>query len=366
MEANYSSRNNDIDGSWIGIDLGTSNSGAAVWDGVRGHPKWMRLPGGLSRPGSGSASGNSGKDGRLVPSVLLFVHSSAISTLDADDGFAIAKDEHAFLQEHVVEELTGIPDVAVFTGYAAQRRVQTWEEASSTSSGCCKYSASDVCAAYVTDWKHLLLLATAAAASKIDTIDCEVSGKESLSNRSRDRDEQGRVGIRPLGAPNRSSSSSTTAVWLHPWQLAALLLRSLRLAAASYLKGPARRKGLRIPRGGPSFSSSSSSSSSPEPAACVVGVPAGTGQMYRQQIRSAGHAAGFSRVETVVESTAAVLTYGLAVAGSEERVILVMDMGGGTNGKPKIRYSFQSPCLVKSHALWFDILSARIPYGERE
>jgi molecular chaperone DnaK (HSP70) len=65
---------------WIGIDLGTSNSSVAVWDSIRGHPKWIRLgyhfiaaPTNQSNHDNSDTNNNGGKDGRLVPSCILFV-----------------------------------------------------------------------------------------------------------------------------------------------------------------------------------------------------------------------------------------------------------------------------------------------------
>ena len=36
--------NNNNNGAWIGIDLGTTNCAAAVYDRTRGGCKWMRIP----------------------------------------------------------------------------------------------------------------------------------------------------------------------------------------------------------------------------------------------------------------------------------------------------------------------------------
>eukprot|EP00531_Pseudo-nitzschia_arenysensis_P014433 CAMPEP_0116143870 /NCGR_PEP_ID=MMETSP0329-20121206/15680_1 /TAXON_ID=697910 /ORGANISM="Pseudo-nitzschia arenysensis, Strain B593" /LENGTH=679 /DNA_ID=CAMNT_0003639217 /DNA_START=41 /DNA_END=2080 /DNA_ORIENTATION=+ len=55
---------NDNDGIWIGIDLGTSNSACAVWDSSRGGSKWVRLRGITESTGT--------KIGRIMPSVVRF------------------------------------------------------------------------------------------------------------------------------------------------------------------------------------------------------------------------------------------------------------------------------------------------------
>lgn len=55
---------NDPNGIWIGIDLGTSNSACAVWDSSRGGSKWVRLKGVTESQGT--------KAGRIMPSVVRF------------------------------------------------------------------------------------------------------------------------------------------------------------------------------------------------------------------------------------------------------------------------------------------------------
>ena len=72
-------------GIWVGIDFGTSNSCAAVWDSSRGSSKWIRLP-------MISKQEISGKHGRMVPSVVRIhgddhfsVGAQAIHQQQADD-----------------------------------------------------------------------------------------------------------------------------------------------------------------------------------------------------------------------------------------------------------------------------------------
>lgn len=55
---------NDRDGIWIGIDLGTSNSACSVWDSSRGGAKWVRLSVVTEPMGT--------KAGRIMPSVVRF------------------------------------------------------------------------------------------------------------------------------------------------------------------------------------------------------------------------------------------------------------------------------------------------------
>ena len=75
-------------GGWIGIDLGTSNCTAAVWDLDRSRCKVLRLGyKNLARPPSDGSKG-----GKIVPSAVLFINDGddkvgyeAISNLDNDD-----------------------------------------------------------------------------------------------------------------------------------------------------------------------------------------------------------------------------------------------------------------------------------------
>jgi molecular chaperone DnaK (HSP70) len=74
-------------GAWIGIDLGTSNCAAAVWDSTRGRPKVLQL--------GSAATPRKGKEGRVLPSVVLLVRrhdtpntAGIVPTVDAIVGHA--------------------------------------------------------------------------------------------------------------------------------------------------------------------------------------------------------------------------------------------------------------------------------------
>ena len=76
---NNNKRNNYINsdntsetGAWIGIDFGTTNCAAAVWDSTRGRPKVLRLgPAAIPHRCTGG-----GKAGRILPSIILLRHTS--------------------------------------------------------------------------------------------------------------------------------------------------------------------------------------------------------------------------------------------------------------------------------------------------
>jgi molecular chaperone DnaK (HSP70) len=66
MNNNNNNKNNSPEpGAWIGIDLGTSNCAAAVWDSTRGRPKVLQL--------GSAAIPRKGKVGRVVPSIVVVV-----------------------------------------------------------------------------------------------------------------------------------------------------------------------------------------------------------------------------------------------------------------------------------------------------
>jgi hypothetical protein len=63
-------RKHDLDGAWIGIDLGTTNCAVAVYDRIRGGSKWIRLPLiGMNEPSI--RDDHSNKMGRIVPSIII-------------------------------------------------------------------------------------------------------------------------------------------------------------------------------------------------------------------------------------------------------------------------------------------------------
>lgn len=65
---------------------------------------------------------------------------------------------------------------------------------------------------------------------------------------------------------------------------------------------------------------------------CVITVPAYFNDAQRQATKDAGKIAGFDVLRIINEPTAAALAYGLDknVSGSEEKIIAVYDLGGGT------------------------------------
>jgi molecular chaperone DnaK (HSP70) len=312
-------------GAWIGVDLGTSNCSAAVWDSFRGHPKWMRL--GQHNLAVKQREQNN-KAGRIVPSVVLLLSKEA----------AVALDCIGDCQEmiHIIDLAGGrnstssINDIVALVGAAAIDRLEEWSRPDKNKNMNMSYSPAELAACVVTSVKRVFGM-------QLSNVDAAV--QESLSLKLHQDDNNGNNGsimieIHPLGAAQ--------PVFVSPVQLAAVLLQSIRLAGDDYLHKNITKKSLQIP------SSKESSSTLTECRNCVVGVPAHYGRQQRALVESACRTAGFAgHVSTVTESTAAAMAYGLFVGGIADhndntdndsnnekkktaKTILVFDMGGGT------------------------------------
>lgn len=278
-------------GVWIGVDFGTTHSCTAVWDSTRGHPKWMRLEGIAFPQGS--------KSGRLVPSVVLFVSPSAARQFD-----------RTFPVNHIVGR-----DLYAVVGAPALDLLEQSElhlesaQASKTrgNKASVSWSPSEITTAMVTSVKR--------AISERDDETTRESLPYDIVQEEGPSDETSvvKIQVTPLGA--------TEAVSIPVKHVIAVLLFALRQASEAYLKRHMRKKRLVVPVTGDSLDCRH----------CVVGAPAQWGRQAREQVKDAARLAGFSgNVQTLTESSAAVLCYGLTVAGSDDKRILVFDMGGGT------------------------------------
>ena len=116
-----------------------------------------------------------------------------------------------------------------------------------------------------------------------------------------------------------------------PLQVTTILLQSIRIAASDYLINNNRSK----------IQAPGLQEEGDDIQNCVIGVPAHYSQVQRRAIQNAAKNAGFTgQVSVMTESTAATMAYGLFVSPniprdredmeSEEKNILVFDMGGGT------------------------------------
>jgi molecular chaperone DnaK (HSP70) len=360
---------------WIGIDLGTSNSAAAVWDSKRGHAKWLRLAG---RRG-GLATPEATKVGRLVPSTLLFVTPEFLRS-QLPQLMSLAKPKQGATQvldqfETFVEDWYDVSDIVcagystkddsskvyAYVGEAAVRMKQALMDlvfiVSDTNSSAAQ---NDIAAAFCRGYKHLFSRhgegRTAEHLSQVvGGLPVELGGDPN--------DPHWLVTIRPLQqVPGLlSSEPRPRTLLLRAHVLAAVTLRALRTSANRYLARHVlhpRGKKLQVPAYDANDDNNQHGKGSlPDDGmaidAChaVIGVPVHFDQSQRQAVRLAAQLAGFSAqvevtqpideqprgISILTESTAAAMSYGLLTATMDEnghnretKTILVFDMGGGT------------------------------------
>ena len=316
-------------GGWIGIDLGTSNCTAAVWELDRSRCKVLRLGyKNLARPPPDGSS--SGKGGKIVPSAVLFdeddddkVGYDAISQLGNADGdetcntidmsaalvtsfkrvVGMTSNQARELQLSDGEFWDSLPFQAVILNEEDSKKERTFKQQSNQPEVNVNDAAYDV----------LGDIATGTHAQSL-------SAKENLSKTS--KKEGVAICIRAL--------NSTTDRLVTPLDVTSTLLQSIRIAANEYLIGKNRSK-IVAPGMSPS-----ESNAQPLIENCVIGVPAHYSLAQRSSIQIAAKEAGFSGyVGVMTESTAAAMSYGLFVtpttsSDDKGKIILVFDMGGGT------------------------------------
>ena len=310
-------------GGWIGIDLGTSNCTAAVWDLDRSRCKVLRLGyKNLARPPSDGSS--SGKGGKIVPSAVLFdddddakVGYDATSQLEKCNNVdmsaalvtsfkrvvGMTSNQARELQLSDGEFWDSLPFHAVILNEEDSKKEPTAKQQSNQ----LEVNANDVAYDVLGD---------------IDTGTHTQSLSANENSLKTNKKEGVAIRIRPL--------NSATERLVTPLDVTSSLLQSIRIAANEYLQGKNRSKIL-----APGMSSSESNAQ-PLIENCVIGVPAHYSLAQRTSIQMAAKEAGFSGyIGVMTESTAAAMSYGLFVTPTSSsdykgKIILVFDMGGGT------------------------------------
>ena len=263
-------------GAWIGIDLGTSNCCAAVWDATRARPKVLQLHG-LARP-------RKGKTGRVMPSALLLGEGS--------------------WQDIGVR-------VKTLVGHDAVKRMEE--------TGSVKAFVSSVKRLIGESVPTITMTTTTATTPDGAATQNDAFGKDSVPMIGTEFiDGKLTIRVQPL--------DQDETVNVVPEQVLRLLLESIRQAAEVYLMKNTRKKKLSVPGG-----STPVTVGTTQVCNCVVGVPAHFGTQQRALVIEACRQAGFSgHVSTLTESTAASMAYGLFVSVPTTKHVMVLDMGGGT------------------------------------
>jgi molecular chaperone DnaK (HSP70) len=316
-------------GAWIGIDLGTTNCTAAVWDLNSSSPKVLRLTT-LARPV------DSGKGGKIVPSVVTFFEdgsTEAASVLDdaASGEFSTLVGYQALqCADQAGELLVGAFNQATVTSF---KRV-----VGMTSRQAKELQASDPDFWNSLPFQTIILDGVRAHQdlSNTQTLDMLGAPKTKPSDLTPKVAQEGvAIRIQPLPfnplhdkLQNISRRDSSEYI-ISPLQVTTILLQSIRNAADAYLT---KNKSIRPP----SIHVNSNECNDHTIQNCIIGVPAHYSHTQRIAIQTAAKNAGFNGyIGVMTESTAAAMSYGLFVSPNvkcedREKRILVFDMGGGT------------------------------------
>lgn len=370
-------------GAWIGIDLGTSNCTAAIWDCNSSSCKVLRLGHrSLARP---SNSSGSEKGGKIVPSAVLFYEGGVAAGVAAgvDSGSGV-RDVVDGTSVNTVKFGSGgtatILGMSTLVGYEA---VQCTSD--SVKSVTINNEVDQQSTALVTSVKRVVGMTSRQAAGlqradpdfwnslpfqsivlndekadavveqqksthKSDLVEAyDVLGDTNnqtapLSKEQSEAKEGVSIRIRPLrynplaaGTQHSPTSpTSTTERLVSPLQVTTILLHSIRIAADEYLSKNSSK--VRAPQSLQTKDEGESDHLDITIQNCVIGVPAHYSHAQRSAIQRAAKTAGFGGyVGVLTESSAAAMSYGLFVSpnaaardGMEGKTILVFDMGGGT------------------------------------
>ncbi|KAL7552335.1 hypothetical protein ACHAWF_015562 [Thalassiosira exigua] len=332
-------------GGWIGIDLGTSNCAAAVWDLSRSRCKVLGLGHkNLARP---PPEGKARKGGKIVPSAILFsdeLSGDPVSEQSSrgDNGLSSLVG-YAAIEESSTDTNDG--DETGETG-RSQALVTSFKRVVGMSSR----QAEELKSSDPEFWNSLpfqpVILDTDKEHSHREDLGSpghfldDALGDDALdparvqsSNQSRARDvkEGVAISVRPL--EEHPSGIKPHEQIVTPLQLSTILLQSIRVAASEFLASSS--KNIQPP----GYHDETQVNN------CIIGVPVHYSQAQRNAIQNAAKSAGFAGyVGVMTESTAAVMAYGLFVSpniapasashlprnGDKGKNILVFDMGGGT------------------------------------
>ncbi|KAL7486414.1 hypothetical protein ACHAW6_012008 [Cyclotella cf. meneghiniana] len=364
-------------GAWIGIDLGTTNCTAAIWDLNQSKPKVLRLGHrNLALPVP------SGKGGKIVPSAVAFYESG--DSISRSNGVSLGEDG-AFLRG--MSTLVGYEallsaskqkyggnsalDQATITSF---KRVvgMTCRQAKELQDSDPEFWNSLPFQSVILEDEHEEFSEQKHPYSSTEItkdqryhsdqvfdvlgdsgMDSHTKPQTSLSSTAassptRNSMQEGvAIRVKPLSynplAPNDKKlsklqqSTSSSEHLITPLQLTTIILHSIRNAANSHLaknRFKIRPPGMTQPY--PNRNADAKRTQECTIENCIVGVPAHYSHSQRSAIQTAAKLAGFhGYIGVMTESTAAAMAYGLFVSpgvgsSEEEKRILVFDMGGGT------------------------------------
>jgi len=330
-------QNDPEQGIWIGIDLGTSNCAASVWDSSRGGPKWMRLKE-LATPQSRKS-----KAGRVVPSAVQLQFPDQEGTTNIGPQTILLSDQ-SLLWKDIVEwnpqwttqqiKSDALQALQAHVGYSVLRQLEEEKEEGEAEDSSLATPQHTGRFGVITSTKRVMGV-------------CDTTELESLDPAFRKslpfelEETQDGYWIIPCETPksntnmNKNAEQEITApaiIDLRPVHVAALILQSIRTGAQAYLTRTIPKKKMKVP----GFHDNGNVGDAYDIKNAVIGVPAYFGQSQRKAVEEAARLAGFAgHVSTLTESTAAAMAYGLFVGGagpasSSKKMILVVDMGGGT------------------------------------
>jgi molecular chaperone DnaK (HSP70) len=331
---------------WIGIDFGTTHSAAVVWESTRGRPKWLRLGESAFREGGRQ------KAGRLVPSVIL------LASTRVNESFVNVTDM-LLLPQQISDKMemyacVGAPALQFLEDSRNVVLGSYGSVANDTS-----YSEQQVSDALVISLKRQLL-------SWYDD-----------SSHNKNDDMPPTIPVTPLGC--------TEPVNFDAVRLLAVILSALLRESVTYLSSrQALRKHIKAPSSKlrsdcpvcrcaamkeanlPSIvSGADSTTATITNCHAVFGIPAQCQtknhnhqqhDTYQYSLEKASKLAGYASISVVVESTAAAMAYGITLSSSDasnQKTILVFDMGGGTTDVTIAVYGEENSAVVnKEQGLW--------------
>lgn len=316
------------EGGWIGIDLGTTNCTVAVWDTNQSSPKVLRLKQ-LAKPAG------SGKDGKIMPSVVLFYEQPDEDDDSPDGDDNIRSERFSTLAGNQALQFTNETDYANRATVTSFKRVvgMTWRQAEELQVSDPDFWNSLPFQAVIVRDRHSHDEQYQKDSVNGKTLDVLGGTNRDVSAAVTTEQEGVAIRINPLpynplaNGIHPKQQTKTPERLISPLQVTTTLLQSIREAADKYL---AKNKKIGLP------SIPASTSNGNAIRNCIIGVPAHYSHNQRSAIQSAAEKAGFTgHVGVMTESTAAAMAYGLFVSPNvkcedKDKRILVFDMGGGT------------------------------------